>query len=94
MDPAIITAIAIGSLFCAVIGYFLFGLILKILWGWWPFLLSFAVGGWAIWELGFEYIWMLSIPILGSVVGSWLWQRTNIFLSVDSRIEKLLLMGD
>ena len=94
MNPAIVLAFALGSLVVGVVGYFMFGIIFKLLWGWWPVVACFAIGGWAIWSLGLEYIWMLSIPILGSVLGSWLWQRTVLFLRVDARLEKMFLMGD
>lgn len=94
MNPGLVAAFSVLVLVGGVIGYFLFGIIFKLLWGWWPVVVSFAIGGWAIWSLGLEYIWMLSIPILGSIVGSWMWQRTTFFLAVDARLEKMFLMGD
>ncbi|MFZ3481714.1 hypothetical protein [Sphingomonas sp. 3-13AW] len=94
MNPGVVAAIAALALVGGVICYFLFGIIFKLLWGWWPVVVSFAVGGWAIWSLGFEYIWMLSLPILGSIVGSWLWQRTSLFLSIDAHLERMFLMGE
>jgi hypothetical protein len=94
VNPGIIMAIVIGGAIGCVVGYFVFGILFKLLWGWWPVVVCFAIGGYAIWKLGFEYIWMLSIPILGSVVGSWLWQRTVLFLRVDARLEQMFLMGD
>jgi hypothetical protein len=94
VNPGIVAAIVVGAVVLGVVGYFAFGILFKLLWGWWPAVACCVLGCWATWELGFEYIWMLSIPILGSVVGSWQWQRTTLFLRVDDRLEKMFLMCD
>lgn len=94
MNPGLVAAFTVIAFVGLVVGYFLFGVIFKLLWGWWPVLLSFVLGGWAMWHFGMEYIWMLALPILGSIVGSWLWQRTSFFLAVDARLERMFLMND
>ena len=69
-------------------------LAMKLMWGLWPVPLALVVSAYAIWRLGMDWFWLIAIGIAGGVVVTWLWQRTTLFLRVDSALERGMFLGD
>lgn len=69
--------------------YFFGGLLLKILWGWWPVPTSISSGIYIVYENGMDYFVFIPVGMLGAIVITWLWQRSKYFLKGDKLIGKL-----
>ncbi len=68
--------------------YFCFGMLVKLVWGWFPLIIGLIsgitigiLGGWPGAVIGF-------VIILFSVFGTDAWHNTDIFLTVEETIEK------
>lgn len=86
---AIISAIAL-----VVILYFFFGMLVKLIWGWLPLAVGLLIGitigvlgGWSGAAIGF-------IIILASILGTDSWHGTDLFLTVEEKIEKRFYLND
>ena len=72
--------------------WFLGSLIFKILWGMWPLVICFALAVYGLMTLGIEYMVLMPVSLIGGIIGNAIWQRTNLFLAVDRRIEKMTFL--
>ena len=70
------------------------GLLVKIGWGMWPVPLALALSGYAVYRLGIEWFWLMAIGVGAAIVGTWLWQRSRVFLAGDRFLEKAMFLGD
>ncbi len=67
---------------------------IKILWSFWPGLISLVASLYLVWVMGFDWFWLIALGIIAGVLFTWLWQRTTIFLNVDRRLERGMFLGD
>lgn len=87
-------AIGLGVLVGLPFLWYLGGFTAKFLWGWWPGLAAMSGAGWMIWNVGIENLWLIGVFLLIAVLGVYLWQRLNIFIKVDRRLDKIFLLDD
>jgi len=83
MNTATIIALCVVAL---PVAWFLGGFVLKLLWSWWPIALTSVAGGWIVYQQGIDTIIVLPVGIVLGIIGAWLWQRTRIYLRLDSLI--------
>ena len=69
-------------------------LAIKIIWGLWPIPTCLAASIYAVVQMGIDWFFLLAVGIAGGIIGSWLWQRTQIFLKGDRLLEKGMFLGD
>jgi hypothetical protein len=81
---AVLSPIAIILIFIAA----------KFLWGLWPLVASMAITGYGIYRLGFEWFWLIAAGIAIGIVLTWLWQRNTLFLKLDRKLEKIMMISD
>lgn len=64
------------------------GFLFKLLWGWWPVPTFPGIGGYMVYQGGMDNFIFIPVGLLASIIVSWLWQRTSIFLKGDEIIGK------
>jgi len=69
-------------------------LLVKLLWGLWALPIGIAVSGYAVWRLGIEWFWLVAVGIIVGLLGTWLWQRSRLFLAGDRLLERIMFLGD
>lgn len=85
--------IAVGVVMLPVV--VIFGsLLIKILWGFWALPLAIAISGYAIWQMGMDWFWLVAIGIIVGILMTWMWQRTRLFLAGDRVLERVMFLGD
>ena len=48
-------------------------LFIKIMWGMWPVPISIGTSGYAIYRMGMDWFWLITIGIAGGIILTWLW---------------------
>lgn len=69
-------------------------LAVKLTWGFWPLPIGVAASAYAIYLLGAEWFFLIAVGIGFGVVGTWLWQRSRLFLWGDRKLERGMFLGD
>lgn len=84
----------IGGVVLLVIVYFMFGMMIKFIWGWFPLVVGLAVGlalglsgGWS----GASFGMIISI---GALIGTDSWQGSLLYLRYEEMIEKRFYLND
>lgn len=82
----------LGGLILLPVAWFLGGIIVKLVWGLWPLLISVGAGAWMLWRQGMEAFVALPASLLIGILAIWLWQRTSLFLRVDAAIGRRTML--
>lgn len=85
----------IAAIIGLVIFYFLFGAIIKFLWGWMPLCVGGLLGlGIGLFGGNFLYGSLGVIIVIVSLVVTNSWQDTNIYLSIEEKLDKIFYFKD
>jgi hypothetical protein len=86
--------IIVGGIILLLILYFIFGMLIKFVWGWFPLILGIPVGI----SLGIIGDWtgaIIGLVIcIGALLGTDSWQGSLLFLKYEELIEKQFYLDD
>ena len=82
----------IAGFLVIVIGYFFFGAIVKLLWGFLPVLFLVPISFWIMFQGGYLFAIIGLILLIGNIFWTDTWQGTILFSRVERRINKIFFM--
>tara|TARA_B100001287_G_C22504272_1_gene445150 strand:+ start:303 stop:575 length:273 start_codon:yes stop_codon:yes gene_type:complete len=86
--------ITIGIILSIIVGYFVIGIVLKIIWSWAPMIILLPIDIWFMFTGGY-WVAILGIFLFFIIVFyTMYWQSTKIHNQIEKGIENLFYFGD
>jgi hypothetical protein len=82
------------AVFVAAIAYFCFGALIKFAWGWFPVCVAVLGTAALTWLGGLTGLIVGLLAIFASVIATYFWQDTDLFIKIEASIDRYFYFGD